>query len=113
MKVVSTFQDSTLRKVASKCHKPILDRNLSLDAGETLTVTIPSAGRRKLIYVLSTLALVDTNTSFAYLRTGSTSTHSLKLTPGEAQVIPIADTVDSFRVVSNSAQAGIVRIVVL
>jgi hypothetical protein len=113
MKVISTFEDSTLRKVISKCQKPILDRRLALEAGETLTVIVPTAGRRKLVYILSSLTLVDANTSEAELRIDGTASHSLKLTPGEAQVIPVDDDVNYFRVVSNSATDGTVRLVVL
>lgn len=113
MKAISSFQSDILRKVTSKCWEPILDRTLNLEPAEEALIVIPEVTRRKLVYVLSALELVDVETTEAELLIGASASHTLKLTPGEAQVVPVAAGVNRFSVTSNSASAGTVRIVVL
>jgi hypothetical protein len=113
MKFISSFQTDVLRKVVSKARKPLVDRLLSLDAEEALTAVIPGSTKKRTLYLLSSLTLVDVGATTVTLLTGGTTTHTLRLVPGEAQVLPIAIGISSMSVTSNSASLGTIRMVVV
>ena len=114
MKLISEFQDERIRKVADKQEVAALEFDISLEAGESGSIDLPTSTAQRTLFVESQLTLpTGVYTTTALVLTSSVQRHTLTLTPFEAQVIPLEADVDEFQVTSNASSLGVVRIVVL
>lgn len=115
MDVESTFSDERSRIVRSRIERPVLDVDASIDSGELATIAIPNDDTHRLLYLLTDFSL-DSGvfTTTALIKNGVATEHTLRLAPGEGQVIPLDDGGDySVEITSNSPSVGTIRAVVV
>lgn len=115
MDVESTFSDERSRAVRSRIERPVLDVDTAFDSGDTATVSIPNDATSRLLYLISSLELGSgVYSTTALIKDGVTTEHTLRLVPGEAQVLPLDDGGDySVEITSNAPSLGSIRVLVV